>query len=173
MRLISSFTPKRRGDDADRAYDRARVGIDLIARAGQQIAAGRGDILGEHIDLEILLGGERADALVDQHRLHGGAARRVDLNGDRLGAAHGEGLLDGRRAGGEGESRSERRDHADRSAEPEHGHDRPGAGPGSGEIAFQAFDKIAHGNLTYSGIAPNQGAPAEFCTNTNHPGCGL
>ena len=60
-----------RGDDADRADDRAWIGVDLVARAREQIAAGGRDILGEDIDLEILLGGERADALIDQHRLHG------------------------------------------------------------------------------------------------------
>ena len=152
-----------RGDDADRADDRARIGVDLIARAGEQIAAGRRDILGEHIDLEILLGGERADALIDQHRLHGRAAGRVDLDGDRLGAAHGEGLLDGRGAGGEGEARAERRDHADRAAEAR----APGtigarARPGGGEIALQGFDKSVHGSLTYSGIAPNQGAASRI-----------
>ena len=87
---------ERRGDDPDRAHDRARIGIDLIARKREQIAAGGGDILGEDIDFEVLLGGERPHALVDQHRLHGRAAGRVDLDGDGLGAAHGESLLDRR-----------------------------------------------------------------------------
>ena len=51
------------GDHADRADDRACVGIDLIAGEREHVAARGGDILGEHIDLEILLLGERADAL--------------------------------------------------------------------------------------------------------------
>src|SRR6476619_3334882 len=82
------------GDDADRADDRACIGIDLVAGDREQVASRRGDVLGEHIDLQTLLLGKRADALVDQHRLHGGAAWRVDLDGDRIGPAHGEGLFD-------------------------------------------------------------------------------
>jgi hypothetical protein len=62
------------GDDADRADDRACIGVDLIAGDREQVASRRGDVLGKHIDLQILLLGERSDALVDQHRLHGRAA---------------------------------------------------------------------------------------------------
>ena len=41
-----------RGDDADRADNRACIGIDLVAGDREQIASRRGDVLGEHIDLE-------------------------------------------------------------------------------------------------------------------------
>ena len=132
---ISSLQAEGGGDHADRAHDRAWVGIDLVAGEREQIAAGGGDVLGEDIDLEVLLGGERPDALIDQHRLHGRAAGRIDLDGDGLGAAHGEGLLDGRRGGGERQAGPERRDHADRAAESEHGNDRPALGPSGGKIS--------------------------------------
>ena len=74
-----------RRDHADGADDGACVGIDLVAREGQQIAARRRHVFGEDIDLEALLLGQRPDALIDQHRLHGRAAGRIDL--DRHGAA--------------------------------------------------------------------------------------
>src|SRR5262245_1564824 len=57
---------ERGGDDADRADDRACIGIDLVAGDREQVASRRGDVLGKHVDLQILLLRECSDALVDQ-----------------------------------------------------------------------------------------------------------
>ena len=66
------------GDDADRADDRRRIDDDLVAGAGDHVAARRADVLDEDDDRLLLLLGERADALVDQVRLDRRAARRID-----------------------------------------------------------------------------------------------
>ena len=67
-----------RRDDADRADDRTCIGIDFIAGAGEPIAARGRDILAEDEDRDLVLRGERADAGMDQRRLHRRAARRID-----------------------------------------------------------------------------------------------
>jgi hypothetical protein len=127
-----------RGHDSDRAYDRASIGIDLVTGDREQIAARRGDVLGEHIDLETLFFSKRADALVDQHRLHRRAARRIDLDCDRLGAAHGERPLDRACTGRKREPRPERRRHADGAAESEHWDEGAAPGPGGWEHVAEA-----------------------------------
>ena len=70
-----------RRDDPDRADDRAFIGIDLVARAGQPVAARGRDILAEDDDGQLVLVRQLADAGVDQGRLHGRAAGRIDADG--------------------------------------------------------------------------------------------
>ena len=77
-----------RRNDADRADDRAFIRIDLVARAGEPVAARRRHILAEHEDGEVLLRREFPDAGMDQGRLHRGTARRIDADrhgGEALG----------------------------------------------------------------------------------------
>src|SRR5262249_6985728 len=66
------------GNDADRTDDRILVRVNLVARKQQHVAAGGGDVFAEGHDLDALLRRERADTIVDQRRLNGGPARRVD-----------------------------------------------------------------------------------------------
>src|SRR6185295_10715658 len=78
---------KTGGDDADRPDNRIFVRVDFIAGEQEHVAAGGRDVLGEGHDLHALFAGESADAIVDQRRLNGRAAGRVDddrSRGDRL-----------------------------------------------------------------------------------------
>ena len=53
---------ERAADHADRAQDRRRIAEDLIARAGDHVAAGGRDILDEHQHRQLLFRGELPDA---------------------------------------------------------------------------------------------------------------
>ena len=53
-------------DDADGADDRGRVGVDLVAGQRQEIAARCCNILAEHINALVLLGGELANTPEDE-----------------------------------------------------------------------------------------------------------
>jgi hypothetical protein len=86
-----------RADDADRAHDRMGIDDDLVGGAGEPVAAGRRHVLDEGDHLHALLVRQQADALGDQCRLHRRAARRVERQGYRLGAANVEGALEQRR----------------------------------------------------------------------------
>ena len=94
------------GDDADRADDRGRVDDDLVAGAGDHVAAGGADILHEDEHRLFVLLGERADALVDQVRLHRRAARRIDHQRDCRRGLDAERLLQERRDRGERQART-------------------------------------------------------------------
>ena len=65
----------------------------LVRRRREPVAAGRGDVLDEGHHRHVPLGGKRADAVVDERRLRGRAARRVDLERHRLEAWLAEGSL--------------------------------------------------------------------------------
>ena len=72
------------GHHADRSDNGVGVGEDFVAGAGQPVAARGRDVLDEHQHRDVLLVGEVADATVDQRRLDGGAAGRIDRQGDGL-----------------------------------------------------------------------------------------
>ena len=98
-----------RRDHADRADDRGGIGDDLVGGAGEPVAARGGDVLDEGDHRQLLLARQQADALADQRRLHRRAARRVDRQRHRLGAAQAEG------AGEQRASRSRSTGHASRT----------------------------------------------------------
>ena len=81
-------------DHADGADDRGRIGVDLVARQRQEVAARGGHVLAEHVDALVLLLGQLADAAEDQVRLHRRAAGRVDHDGHGRQLGEREGLLD-------------------------------------------------------------------------------
>ena len=92
--LDQAVEAETRRDDADRADDGGRVGEDLVARAGDHVAAGSRRVLDEDEDRQLLLLGERANAAEDQVRLRGRSAGRVDHHRDGLRARDREGPLE-------------------------------------------------------------------------------
>src|SRR5690606_32437340 len=83
-------------DDADGANDGRRIGDDLVAGGGDEIAARGGCVLDEDEDGLASLVGQIADALGDETRLDGRAARRIDDDGDGRSRLDGEGALEKR-----------------------------------------------------------------------------
>ncbi len=55
-----------RRDDADRAHHRAFIGVDLVAGAGQPVAARGGHVFAEDDDRDLLLIAKLADSRVNQ-----------------------------------------------------------------------------------------------------------
>src|SRR5262249_43385580 len=95
---------ERATDDADRADDRGRIAENLVGGASDHIAAGGRNILGKGDHRARVLGGELADAAVDQGRLHGRAAGRIDQQRPRSRRPHAEGALERTGDGGEREA---------------------------------------------------------------------
>ena len=56
-------------DDADRSNDRRRIGDDLVAGGGDEVAAGRGGVFNKNEHALATLGREIAEALGDEARL--------------------------------------------------------------------------------------------------------
>src|SRR5690606_33908892 len=81
------------------------IGDDLVAGDGDHVTSGCGDILDEDEDLLVLLDSKIADALVDQARLDGRAARTVERDCDRRGLLVRKRLFKHRRSGGDRQSR--------------------------------------------------------------------
>ncbi len=109
------------GDHADRADDGRAVGIDLVGRAGEPIAARRRDILAKGIDRHLVLLRQGADTAGDEARLYRRAAGRVDGERHRLHPRQLERLLD--RAGEIGEREAaapDRAELADDAVEAQH-----------------------------------------------------
>src|SRR4029077_1709062 len=81
---------ERAADDTDRADDRMRIGDDLVAGAGDHVAAGGGGVLDEGDDAAVFLLRQFADAAEDQVRLCRRAARRIDGERHRRRVARGK-----------------------------------------------------------------------------------
>ena len=111
-------------DHPDRAEDRGRIANNLVARAGDHVAAGRRDVLDEHQHRQLLLRGELLDAQVDLTRLHRRATGRIDDQRHRLGIAESEGALQHPREAGERHAGAQRRHRADHARQPHHRHHR-------------------------------------------------
>ena len=110
-------------NDADRADDGTRIDEDVIAGERDHVAARRGNVLDRNDDLLAILLGERADALVNEMRLHRRAARRIHHDGHRRRLLHREGTLELRRDGSERDALPQRRDLPDDARKADHRHD--------------------------------------------------
>src|SRR5690606_634060 len=75
-------------DYADRPHDRRRVSENLVTPDGNEIAARCGKVLDEDERLLVGFVGQLPDAVGNETRLYGGAARRIDDDG------HGRCFLD-------------------------------------------------------------------------------
>src|SRR5262245_37138977 len=106
-----------RRNHTDRAHDRGGIGINFVARQGQEVAAGGGNILAKDVNALVLLGGKLANAAENEMRLHRRAARRIDDDGHTRQFRGIEGLLDGTGHRCQGKSRPQRCHHADGAGE--------------------------------------------------------
>ena len=112
--LLDQFLePEGAADHADRAQDRRRIAEDLVASAGDHVAAGRCDILDEHQHRQFLFRSELANAQIDLTRLHRRAAGRIDDQRHRLGVPHRKGALQRPGDTGQRHAGAQRRHRAD------------------------------------------------------------
>ncbi|KTT88509.1 hypothetical protein NS44R_15105, partial [Mammaliicoccus sciuri] len=128
-------------DHADRAEDRGRIAIDLVARAGDHVAAGGRDVLGEHQHRQFLLGCQLADAQIDLARLHRRAARRIDHQRHRLGIPRTKGALQHLGDAGERHAGPQRRHRAYHARQPHHRHHGRAAPETCGQHSLHAFEQ--------------------------------
>src|SRR5262249_40647682 len=82
---------ERPTDNADGADDRGRIAENFVGGASDHIPAGGRDILGKGDHRARILGGELADAAIDQVRLHRRAAGPSDQQRERSSRPHAEG----------------------------------------------------------------------------------
>ena len=144
-RSSSLSKPNARRDDADRADERGRVGENLVAGAGEHVAAGGAGVLDEGEHRQLLLLGERPDAAEDQMRLRRRSARRVDDDRDRRRVAGGEGPFQRRRHGGDRKPLPERHHGADHPRQPHHRDHRMGRAPAGRKEKPKALGKGGEG----------------------------
>src|SRR6195256_3123624 len=110
--------------DPDPAHAGGGMADDLVGGAGDHVAAGGDDVLGEGDHRNALLLGELPDAAVDRMRLHRRAAGRIDQQRHRPRAAHAERALQRTRDARQGDPRAQRLQQADGAGKPDHRHHR-------------------------------------------------